>query len=655
MNKKETEEHILFPSESNVTTEKRGEIPCLIVHSDETHVDYIHNILNPIKVLLPELGYDPKFLSEEIESLKQYGCTIEQLASKCPLGIVILDGLRPNVLFELGILFGKNKPIIVIQDEKAKVAIKSYYDKNFTNSNITETQFNRLCNPPLGYFKHISDLGGLHIIKINSKAAIDDKNHPKIVLKAEIEKIKSDVTDEYNRILLESEPLIKGEHFENFQSVVIEISDFIIKSKEFNKKDLDDKISKLNSIEINTRINLPHQIYSNIAALYKKLGNSTYMQDTAHAKSCYLNSVVLYKKIMNIVDDKLIHAKSYFNLGIIYNKLSDYDDKIQYAKKAIASFKMSLEVYTLKHFPNDYINTQNNIGNSYGSLAEIENMVLNSEKAIDAFNKALKICKIKEQPHTYALLKSNMGTAFGTLAIVENKLQNSLEAVRNFEDALKIYTIKEFPLEYARLQSNLGNTYRILSEVEEKKTNCIKSINSCKEALKIRTLEKYPLEHSLTIMNLGVAYGSLALVENSLQNIKKSIKSFNAALKFLSYDQFPYYHCRIHSNLGNAYNILAEVESKKENCLQGIFHFEQSLREFTINNFPYDYATVQGNLGNTYFLIAEIESKKENCRKAINSYKNALKFFTKKTYLQKYEIINNNLIVCLKFCNSKEI
>ena len=106
-----------------------GEIPCIVVHSDKKHVEGINQILNPLRELLPEKGFKPTYLSDEIEPLQQHGKKFEQLARDCALGIVILDGLRPNVLLEFGILLGKNKPIIPLQDKKACVAIKSFYQQ----------------------------------------------------------------------------------------------------------------------------------------------------------------------------------------------------------------------------------------------------------------------------------------------------------------------------------------------------------------------------------------------------------------------------------------------------------------------------------------------------------------------------------------------
>jgi hypothetical protein len=52
---------------------------------------------------------------------------VTALIEGCAFGVVILDGLRPNVVFEYGILHGRNKPVILLKEEKATVDIRGYY------------------------------------------------------------------------------------------------------------------------------------------------------------------------------------------------------------------------------------------------------------------------------------------------------------------------------------------------------------------------------------------------------------------------------------------------------------------------------------------------------------------------------------------------
>ena len=42
-------------------------------------------------------------------------------------GVVILDGLRPNVVFEYGIMVGKGIPVLLFKEETAEVDVTGYY------------------------------------------------------------------------------------------------------------------------------------------------------------------------------------------------------------------------------------------------------------------------------------------------------------------------------------------------------------------------------------------------------------------------------------------------------------------------------------------------------------------------------------------------
>jgi len=46
--------------------------------------------------------------------------------NKCSLAIIILDGFRPNVLFEYGVLVGLCKPCIVLLEQNASINIESF-------------------------------------------------------------------------------------------------------------------------------------------------------------------------------------------------------------------------------------------------------------------------------------------------------------------------------------------------------------------------------------------------------------------------------------------------------------------------------------------------------------------------------------------------
>lgn len=83
--------------------------------------------------------------------------TILELLRGCILGIVILDGLRPNVILEYGILSGLDKPVIALKDKEAYINVESLYKTNESKEKVK-----KIGNPKLDIDKDLSDVKDLH-------------------------------------------------------------------------------------------------------------------------------------------------------------------------------------------------------------------------------------------------------------------------------------------------------------------------------------------------------------------------------------------------------------------------------------------------------------------------------------------------------------
>lgn len=252
-----------------------GEILCIIVHSDEKHVEGINHILNPLKDLLPEKGFKPIYLSDETEPLQHYGKTFEQLAEDCALGIVILDGLRPNVLLEFGILRGKNKPIIPLQDEKACVAIKSFYQGNCQGSGLTEKRFSELKDPPYWLFSHISDLQGLKVEVVDKDVSLDDSKYPKNVTEKAIDKLMPRIIEEYHELGLKRIGKISPDYLQRVHAVLLKVSEYYGGIVSFSVEDVENAREEIRNLEKGSGTKMPSQVYSTIASLYISLAERT--------------------------------------------------------------------------------------------------------------------------------------------------------------------------------------------------------------------------------------------------------------------------------------------------------------------------------------------------------------------------------------------
>ncbi len=56
----------------------------------------------------------------------QHDAILASIAN-CAFGVVCLDGLRPNVVYEYGAMRGARKPVLIFKEESAKVDIGHFY------------------------------------------------------------------------------------------------------------------------------------------------------------------------------------------------------------------------------------------------------------------------------------------------------------------------------------------------------------------------------------------------------------------------------------------------------------------------------------------------------------------------------------------------
>lgn len=182
-----------------------GELSCIIIFSDEKHVEYINTVISYMESILKTEHFRPQRLGDEIRSTEDYLKTLENMVEKCVLGVIILDGFRPNVLFEFGFLKGKEKPIIILQSKDACINVKSLYipyGESCDKAGLTKHQFDKLKNPLIDLSKHLSDFGGKHVAYFDWRVRESNVNHLSVVLKDELKKNRIQVNKEIERNIM---------------------------------------------------------------------------------------------------------------------------------------------------------------------------------------------------------------------------------------------------------------------------------------------------------------------------------------------------------------------------------------------------------------------------------------------------------------------
>src|SRR5271163_2843535 len=97
---------------------------CFVSYSTrEAHVPIL---IDCVKIVLKD-NFEVKLTPSALESGASQREQIISLIEGASFAIVILDGLRPNVVFELGLILGNNKPVLLFKEAEAIVDIPGLY------------------------------------------------------------------------------------------------------------------------------------------------------------------------------------------------------------------------------------------------------------------------------------------------------------------------------------------------------------------------------------------------------------------------------------------------------------------------------------------------------------------------------------------------
>jgi len=145
------------------------------------------------------MDIEPYYLRDQIRGGRLYPLELQEMITQSDMGIVILDGMRPNVAFEYGLLVMRNIDIIPLKKTDAKYSIKSLFynpavddlDPSFAFGDFRykEAALRNLKEPLLNVNVHFSDCQGKHIVEFDTVDDTNEFNSLGNLLRTEIENI----------------------------------------------------------------------------------------------------------------------------------------------------------------------------------------------------------------------------------------------------------------------------------------------------------------------------------------------------------------------------------------------------------------------------------------------------------------------------------
>lgn len=275
-----------------------GDLPCLLVYSDPKHVNYINEVLSVAEDSIRKHGFKPERLSGEIMSDEDYYFKISSLLDSSALVLVILDGLRPNLVFEFGFAKAKNKPIIIIRSRGSVISVKTLY-KALEHSGLTDVEFKKLKEPILDPNTHLSDFAGKHVAVIDRTAKETEDDHLSVILKKELGDRLSKILEEIQNVKTKDiDPNVLNEALPHLTKIIR----LYYTEVEFEVQDLKTAVDEIYRISANHQQQLPKEIVSMAGSALTRLGNLQMdRKDTELAIQTFKAATDVYDKLLGVI------------------------------------------------------------------------------------------------------------------------------------------------------------------------------------------------------------------------------------------------------------------------------------------------------------------------------------------------------------------
>lgn len=395
--------YIEIPLETKSAEVKRT---CFIVYSSrEPHIEII---LDAIESVLESTNkYDVKRLATHgVSGYSQYSQLISFLNS-CALAIIILDGFRPNVLFEYGILVGLNKPCIVLIEENATIDMQSFAkDKKPTPLNVK-----------IDMDKDFSDVKD----QLYLRYKYADPKKLRSLLNDELDKLESVVESTFMKIVFPEKELLESE----LSASLATFSHLNYREESFCN---DDEIQFRVCVSEIERVSNKHGIKLTPLYFYQKINILMKLQNHKEALQVIDSLLEVYNSDINLLlfkSNALSELKKYelalntLNAAI---KIDSKSDVIWHCKALLLERMKRMEEAKLCYEKGIEFNKDcSSIHYNYGVLL----LDFNLREALKQFNKALEL---RPSDDTYMVFKANTLYDLGKIK----------EAIKVIKDALCI-------------------------------------------------------------------------------------------------------------------------------------------------------------------------------------------------------------------------
>ncbi len=234
------------------------------------------------------------------------------------------------------------------------------------------------------------------------------------------------------------------------------------------------------------------------------------------------------------------YAKTYSQLGIIYQHYGVASGQQEFIEQAIHCYKSALWVYNRDTFPEQWTMLQTYMGCAYAYRSQGK-AGDNIEYAIYCHEMALRVVPRTLFPTIWATAQTHLADAYRQ-RILGDRPDNLKRALACYRAALPVFTQKGFPREWAAIHTKLGFIFQHAQpkEIEMDMDINLRCAIVCYEGAlnEVYTLESFPVERAATLVSLGNVHLKRPS-GNRRENLEQARKCYRKALNIFTEQAFP--------------------------------------------------------------------------------------------------------------------
>ncbi|HEX3048028.1 MAG TPA: tetratricopeptide repeat protein, partial [Bacillota bacterium] len=598
-----------------------GELPCVLVYSEQPGAGYLYPLISQLESVLREKGFRP-YRASSAKKQGDHPKPLEKTLVDSILGVVILDGFKPNTIYQLGQLIGRKKPAILLHSENVPVAVKSYYPSSETSGLDPQIFDHKLKEPALDWNFHLGNIGGITPTPIDCQAPKTGSLHPIVALKRGLESNTNQIIDSILNLITKNLPREAVPEMAAPLEIMIKsyYSRSLPASQNLSLTDFETAVLQLKNLAQKHQTTIPDPVASIIAAVYLAKARELPWQAKTQRINCLNAALGAYQErlleitsnIGNQTPEQLfLKADLQKKIGYTCLELARYQELDSNCHQAVQANLAALEFFTRELFPTDYAAAQHNLGVAYFGLAAGKDQLRYLELAQKAFAESLEVYTLEAFPMNYASACYNSGQVFGALGRVTGRTDAFKAATAAYQESLKVCTPDNFPNLFAQAQQNLGETYFNLGSLESEPESYARdhyrlAIKALEAALQVWNLENMPLQYANLYQLMGDIFLKLAETEPEIWYYQKAISAYREAGKVRDQFKFRREYGLTQNNLGNAYFRLGATTNQLENYREAVEAYQEALRVFPFEIDSMRYAVIQHYLCRCFYHLTEV-------------------------------------------------